>query len=357
MKYLIVLFLIFSISARAHVLDEQLLSDKTSSCQIHYLTPKSKKLWTIEVDGNYCQDGFVQGFTSVAVKDALDRTVETLHGFFYQGYWFSNFVEPIDVVYRTAFDTGMQNLIFKTGEEKDLRLSYYLLAQATLKDEHYSSFEVCMPQPTLFVAHEPVEDFKQSLFQSSVLKAAQQYLLRVCPEAKKLQILGIKPGMPDVESAFFQADLNLADESVTVVYRTPINKEDIPKPLELRREAGESLLTIPAQKQETMVAEVTPVQEEKQRDNKTFQSAVDLALIARVFNKEIMGETIVYVDHMNEAQQAVVTQPTRLLLKAQTALAAGWYLIQGAFAPQGEEVVIQLISAKSCQKEWCSDED
>ena len=55
--------------------DEQVLFTKNKSCAIHYLTPKTKKLWSIEVDEGYCHDGWVQGFTSVIIKDALDRII------------------------------------------------------------------------------------------------------------------------------------------------------------------------------------------------------------------------------------------------------------------------------------------
>ena len=61
--------------------EEQTLSTADQKCAIHYLTFKPKKLWHIEVDPSYCTTGWVQGFTTVQLKDALNRPAKTMSGY------------------------------------------------------------------------------------------------------------------------------------------------------------------------------------------------------------------------------------------------------------------------------------
>ena len=355
MKKLIFLSLLCALPVHADLLDEQDLCTEDKSCCIHSLTTKQKKLWTIAVDKSYCHDGFVQGFTTVSIKDSLNRTAETLHGFFYKGYWLTDFTGKTDVFYRSSPDDGVQDFIFQSGEDKDLHLTYYAVARAVQSDaQHYSAFTLCGETATLIVMHDPISDFKQSLFQSALLKQARAHIQHLCPQTQKLQILGAPINTHNTQQAVFQADIDLSTDEVRLLYHTPIDKNNIPKPTELRHEDGENILTIQPQKLETPVpSQSTKVQTEKA--NNDTQSATDLALIAKI-NGQTNGKSVVYVDHMTQDQQAQVTHPTPLLLQVSTALAAGWYLINGTFSHDGENTLVTTSSVKSCQKEWCENE-
>jgi len=362
MKKLIFFSLLCALPAYADFLDEQDLYTADKTCKIHYLTSKPKNLWSIELDKSYCKDGMAQGFTTVALKDSLNRTVETLHGFFHQGYWLTNFTGPIEHYVRSSPDEGVQDFIYQTGKDEDLHLSYYLVARAKYMDgQHYSAFYPCSEKPILLVAHEPTTDFKQSLFQSAIVKQAQTHLLQLCPEAKGVQILGTSLNKLDTDMAMFQADVDFDEESITMNYREPIDKSVIPKPTELRREEGESILTIHPDKKgqiETTYGETSQKPQELPTKRPTnLQSAIDLSLITQITGTQTKGQVIVYVDHMNENQMAVTTFPQTLLLNGQTALSPGWYIIQGAFTYEGNNTLVQLTSAKPCQKEWCLDEN
>ena len=311
------------------------------------------------VDKSYCKNVYVQGFTTVVIKDSLNRSIETLHGFFHQGYWLADFLVNIDTFYRSSPDDGIQDFIFQTKEDTDLHLKYYIVARATQTDgNHYSSFNACSENPILLVAHKPTEDFKNSLFQTSFLKQAQLHLKDLCPQSQKFQILGINDALPpQTDRVIFQADINLADDSITTVYHQPIDKSDIPKPTELRKESGENLLTIhPDKKEQSKPAQDQPAPTIKRVKNKG-QSAIDLALIARVSGKAIPGETVVYIDHTDSAYFAIATQPLPLMLKTQTTLSPGWYFIKGEFNADNERMMVLVSSAQLCQKEWCLDEE
>ena len=363
MKKLILFLLCSVFPAHADFLDEQDLYTADKSCKIHYLTAKQKNLWTIEVDKSYCKEGLVSGFTSVILKDSLNRTTETLHGFFHQGYWLTDFTGPINQFYRFSPDDGIQDFIYQTGQDKDLNLTYYLVARATYaQDQHYSAFTQCSENPILLMTHEPTSDFKKSLFQSAVIKAAQTHFLNLCPNAKNLQILAVSDKKINTDSAVFQADIDFTEESITTTYHDFSNTVNMPKPTELRHENAENILTIKPNIQDKITTSYetqanTPDTKEPHKKQNGLKSAIDLALLAQITGKNITGKTVVYVDHTDAHQRAVVTLPTPLFLQSQTALSSGWHIIQGSFLYNNHEIIVQLMSAKQCQKEWCFDEN
>lgn len=364
MRYIFVLLLLIASSAHADLLDEQDLPTSEKDCKIHYLTPKNRNLWTISVDKNYCHDGWVHGFTTVTIKDALNRTVETLHGFFHHGYWLTDFIGKTDEIFRSNPEDGLQDLIYKTGADTDLNATYYTVARATLNDEkHYSAFTTCSKETTLLVAHDPISDFKQSLFQTALLKQAQEHLLKMCSQTKRIHIFGTAANAHTTQQAVFHADINLENEEIKISYHSPIDKSAIPMPSELRHEGGEHLLTIHPQK-ETVKAtygeekkQPIPPPPPKSKLPKNTQSATDLALTAKVSNVSTQGRAIIFVDHMGTDQLANITRPTPLKMRVQTAMTQGWYVIDGTFNPENADIVIQPLTVKKCQKEWCTDED
>lgn len=364
MKKLILLSYFIILPAFADFLDEQDLCTEDKTCCFHSLTTKTRHLWTIDVDKSYCHDGLVQGFTTVTLKDSLNRTVETLHGFFHQGYWLTNFVGNINTFYRFSPDEGVQDFIFKSGEDKELHLTYYSIARATQSDgEHYSAFTTCAPETSLLIAHDPITDFKQSLFQSALLKQAQKHQLKLCPETDKIHILGIPQNSHSSQDKVFQADVDLKNEEISISYHAPIDKNAIPKPSELRHEDGENILTIRPQKQEQITVTYgeallthPSIPQTLVPKRKDVQSATDLALTAKIMDNQVSGSVVVYVDRMSE-QHAIVTRPFPLVLQTQTALSPGWYVINGTFTYDGQDNIVQVLSATSCQKEWCEDEN
>lgn len=179
MKWLLLGILCLKIfPCSAQETDEQTLFTENKTCAIHYLTPKQKKLWTIAVDESYCQKGWVNGFTTVVIKDSLDRTAQELKGYFHQGYWLSDFPGSIEKIQRLTSKKGVQNLLFKIQSDENIDL--YMMTESTLKDGEYSAFKICPEQPILMTVHEPATDFGQSLFQTKILKAAQNVLNQKC---------------------------------------------------------------------------------------------------------------------------------------------------------------------------------
>lgn len=365
MRCLVCVFLFLSSSVCfAESLDEQILSTSDKSCSIHYLAAKEKKHWTITVDASYCHGGWVQGFANVVVKDVLDRSIETMNGFFHQGYLLAEFVDRLDTFYRFSPQEKMQDFIFKSGEDKELNLEYYTVARSSELKNHYGPFIVCPEKPTLFVVHEPISDFKQSLFQTSLFKKAKEHILKRCPKATALEVLGTSD-KPSSEKWILRANLDFASEEITLNYQFPVDKNEIPRPKELRREGGENLLTVPATKEaiekrlntKEVIEKQAPMPTSAEENDKKRKSAVDLALLTRVLKNNSEGQVIVYVNQQRLDKTFEVTRPLPLILKTQESLVPGWYLIDGIFQAEGSDVVVQVLSAKLCLKEWCMDEN
>ena len=363
-SFLFTLLLITSGMAIADSMDEVVLSNAKNDCQIHYLTTKQKKLWTIDVDPASCKDGWVNGFATVSVKDPLNRLVETLHGYFYNGYWFLEYPGNVTAFERTNPESDTQSFIFQAAQEPDLELTYYAVARATRpKDGVYSGFRLCSERPVFLVAHDPIGDFQQSLFQSTTLKNAKKLLPKLCPKSKQIELLGVSAQNPTDTNWVFQAIINFENDENTLKYNTRNTSTPIPMPTELRREDGEKLLTIQPQQEGTPKAfygEATPPTEEMETifipESEPAKSAFDLALLARVKSADVRGRAMIHIDNVRMDETIDVDLPIPLSAKGDAKLTPGWYMATGLFRNENGKDFIQILSAKPCLKEWCPDE-
>ena len=362
MKKILILLLLFGTNyGFAGVLDEQEIKTENQKCAIHYLTPKQKNLWSIEVDENYCSKGWVQGFATVVLKDALSRTARTLKGFFYQGYWLSDYPGEISSFNRLSLKENTQDFIFPVFFDEDLKITYYMVTRASQQNGIYKEFEFCPSTPLLVATHQPVSDFKQSLFQAHLLKEAKKYIHQKCPQARSVSIIGMQE-MTENAPPIFQADINITTDETTLTYHTMTEKKDVPHPTELRHEQAEPLLTIHPSKDVVAKTDTFSLSTELIQSGTTTppkntrQSAVDIALLAHVLQNQIKAKTIVYVNAPQKDYSFEVTHPLPLTIQTTEVLAPGWYIITGLFQPQEDKTLVQVETAQKCKKEWCANE-
>ena len=352
-KLFFLLAVMWSVTACfAQSLDEQEIQTEDKKCAIHYLTSKPKNLWSMEVNSAYCHDGWVHGFAPVVLKDSLKRTARTLEGYFHKGYWLSDFTGELDTFYRVSPDLKQQDFIFQVASNQDLDTIFYLTAHAEEKDGNYGPFDICPQQPVLVAVHQPTSDFKESLFQSKLMKEAQKLIISKCPATKKFTLLGVdKMAIPVLW--MLRADINLQNSEINLTYRADGDK--VPRPSELRRETGENLLTVPAQKQPKQ--DVLPANKSRETvSSDGRKSAVDLALSTQALHREHKAKVVVYVAGKNADYSFSVTRPFPLLLQSQEMLSPGWYLVEGIFQPNEGLVKLQALSVTHCLKEWCLDD-
>ncbi|MBQ4472551.1 MAG: hypothetical protein II942_04865 [Alphaproteobacteria bacterium] len=363
-SFIFTLLMMISGVAEAESLDEIVLSNAQNTCKIYYLTTKQKKLWTIDVDSALCKDGWVDGFATVSVKDPLNRLVETLHGYFFNGHWFLEYPGNITTFQRTNPQTNTQSFIFQAAQEPDLELTYYAVARTTRpKDSVYSGFRLCSERPVFLVAHDPIGDFQQSLFQSTTLKNAKKLLPKLCPKSKQFELLGVSPQNPTDTNWTFQAIVDLENDENTLKYNTQHAGRNIPMPTELRHEDGEKLLTIQPQSEgttKTLYGEQPLPTEEIETifipESEPAKSAFDLALLARVKATDVRGRAMIHIDNVSLDETISVDLPVPLTAKGDAKLTPGWYMATGLFRNEDGKDFIQILSAKPCLKDWCPDE-
>jgi len=345
--------------------NEQKITTPDQSCAIHYFSDKSKKLWSIDVSQSYCETGWVQGLATVQLKDSLNRPAQALKGFFHQGYWLSSFLEPIQEFWRESSQDETQDFIYQIAQNKELDITYYTVARSYSQSGNYGAFELCPTQPILLAQHPTETDFKQSLFQSYLLKDAKDIMTKRCPNISSFQIIGITTATPSLKEWRFRATIDIPNSETTLFYRDIPVIGNIPRPSELRRELGEKLLTIkppktidktlnspskkePQQKQSEPSADLSPTS--------NIQSAIDLALLANVLQSDVQGTAAVYIESSELTSSIQTTKPLKLSLQTQQPLTTGWYLIDGVFHHQPTGVV-HILSATPCKKEWCLNEN
>ena len=228
----------------ANEVQEHTIYTTDQTCAIHYLSEKQKKLWTISVDQNYCQKGWVQGFTTVTLKDALNRDVRKLNGFFHNGYWLSDFPGQITEFFRYAHHATHQDFILNNHVDDSAHTSFYTIAQSDKSQEEYSAFNLCPKESIVLAVHTPVTDFEQSIFQMDLIKKAQKIIHQQCPKTTKFHIIGGTNQILLEEDGPFHATIDTKTEETTLSYTPPPSLTNKPQPTELRHESGEHLLTI-----------------------------------------------------------------------------------------------------------------
>jgi len=346
--------------------DEQKITTADKSCAIHYFSDKNKKLWTIDVNQSYCDTGWVQGLTTVQLKDSLNRPAKTLKGFFHQGYWLSAFLEPIQEFWRESSQDETQDFIYQIAQNKELNITYYTVARSYSQEGNYGAFELCPTQPILLIQHPAGTDFKQSLFQSALLKEAKDIMGKRCPNSSSFQILAIVTTTPSLKNWRFRAVVDIHNNETTLFYRDIPAEGNIPRPSELRREVGERLLTIKPPKTIDKTLHL-PSKNDPQLEQTgslpkvptttNTQSAIDLALLANVLKTDVQGTAAVYIETTELTSSIQTTKPLKLSLQTQQPLSTGWYLIDGIFHHQPTGVNVQVLSATPCKKEWCLNEN
>ena len=363
-KYLLLLACVIAFPLYANELDEVVIPNKDNTCQMRYLSQKSKNLWTIDVQPSSCRDGWVEGFATVSLKDSLERLVETLHGYFYNGYWFLEFPGEIKSFQRSSPQKNIQSFIFPIQQEDNLELIYYGVARTERPENGaYSAFHLCSKKPVFLVAHDPVHDFQQSVFESAVLKNAQKTLKQICPEATNFELFGVSTKNPNDNAWFFHAQIDSKKNENIVQYKTATNTNtSMPRPTELRHEDGEHLLTVKPDSERIKVSYGdTPMPEPPTKTiiipaTEPLKSAVDLVLLARTKTTDVRGRAVIHINttQLNETTQ--IDLPTPLIGKGLPDLKPGWYIVGGLFRYENNQDVIQILSAKNCLKEWCEDE-
>lgn len=228
---------------------DELLTTTDRSCAVHYLTHQNTTGWYLtEVEGE-CPYGVLDGYGSLAVRNAFGKVVDQRNGMFAQGYWMGT--DPMRVTLKSLFlgDLEEQTLVYQLGDDKQLNIRYLGTSKAVRRsDKSYGPFLGCNPARILAVTPD-TSIFEDESIQQDIIQSVIRRVQNVCSEPDKIYLYASKKENPENADVAFFADISLAEQQIKV-RRLPsssrtrnilaIGSEDDnkPRPREIRHETG-----------------------------------------------------------------------------------------------------------------------
>lgn len=172
-------------------LDEFVISTEDKKCAIHYLTNRTKFNWTIKVKESACQNGWVEGDAEVQLYSPTKQLMETLSGFFSQGYWLNTtFIPEGRIIERNSPAERTQSLSFLLGRDEEANITYVGQLRAIQPpDRPYGAFEGC-PDFRILVVVPEKEVFQNSAFQEKIAEQGIVYARSYCSSLETIALFG-----------------------------------------------------------------------------------------------------------------------------------------------------------------------
>ncbi len=236
-----------AVSAAAAGLDESLLETADGQCRIYYLTTKNTQGWTIKTDSTDCPNQLLNGHTEVSVYNAFGQMVDTIYGYFSNGYWTGDQHLNAPVLKRTSDEKGVQKAIFIAGSNKARRIDYIgqMSSQKTATGE-YAPLSFCAPFRVLAVTQN-TDVFNDEAAVQDIIDDAAANARSFCPAEKRMMFFASTKMEPQHADIFFFADVNLQTGEQNIV-----TKADS-KPMLIKQEAGEVVSLVIPDKKKTPV--------------------------------------------------------------------------------------------------------
>ncbi|MBP5343836.1 MAG: hypothetical protein J6Y85_02020 [Alphaproteobacteria bacterium] len=359
-------FLIFSFQAQAKNTDH-VITDKEQKCKIHYLASTPKKMWSIKTDAD-CPNGWVEGFANVHLFDLFNTEVLAISGFFKQGYWLDQFTPLDSLISYGPLDEHTKAISFLLDTDPASNTQYLALFRSIQnKDRAYPAFSMCQPDAYFAIIHPQSEDFKNPAFQGRIFKKIRQEAHTLCPNVKRIIILGQTAIQSTYDNWVFHADMDLTTEQANLRYRQPLPNIKEEEPSELRTEESEPIVTITSSDKTHIHADYNPHASLVTKNTNTATetstqlwdytgynySAQDLALLAKITPQPIQGKAVMHITSVALDGTGLVDQPCPILLLHTPNLKPGWANVQGTFAIQDNELIVKPLTIQPCAQEWC----
>lgn len=355
MKYFLFFLMLFPITCHAG-LDEVVLSDKSKKCAIRYLTKKQMNNFYIKTKKD-CSDGWVQGYNSVELYDGKNQQTEVLNGFFMDGYWLGFLPAKAHVLNRTTPSENVQALTFIMDEDDEEDITYVVQLRSVQSDSGlYTAFQGC-PIFRLLVVAQKKELFDNEAFQEKISQSALSYAKKLCAKLETIAVFGATKTDAQASDIVFQMHIDADTKEKTIVSSSDdFTDSAITRPIELRQQKSEILLSVIPESDGLNVQYGVPLPTPKKEKNKKelslpITSLSHLDVQSRITEKAVLGKAVVHIDKINLDGTAQTDLPQTITLKYHPKLKIGWAIVQGMFY-QNQMQVSDIIV---CKKEWCSD--
>ncbi len=189
------------------VLNEYLIYTADKQCFLHYLSPVApSQNQTIQITKQsdlkevQCLE---KGFASVDIKDEKNNSLQTLNGYFLNGFFIG--ATPLNsyAIKRSANADGTQHLYYFIDKDDELDIEYIGKMNAHLINGVYTSFESCSPfEVTLKTQNKDL--FKENDTIQNLFTVAKSYALTLCPQVQQITFSATEsPSLAD-DGIFFK---------------------------------------------------------------------------------------------------------------------------------------------------------
>ena len=228
---------------KGYPLNEYLIYTSDKKCFLHYLSPTQPSMYEniqiiqkSDLEDVQCLE---KGFATINITDDKNNSIQTLNGYFLNGFFIGDIPLNSYTIKRSAEANGTQNLFYFIEKDDNLKVQYIGKMQAHLINGAYTHFEACYPFELL------IQTQNKSLFNNAttirnLFTIAKSYAQTICPQVEQIVFLATDSPSLDKTGIFFQKIFykdNLSDTwmedtrlSFNYVLNPPKNKPapDIP---------------------------------------------------------------------------------------------------------------------------------
>ena len=353
MRYILFIVLNFLSCTVFAALDEVIISNEDKTCAIHYLTTKTKFNWTIKVDTKNCKNGWVDGYASVQLYSPRKEQMETLTGFFNEGYWTDTFPATGQVIERTSPEERTQSLSFLLGKDEEANITYIGQLRAVQPEARpYSAFQGC-PDLRILIVVQKREIFQNIAFQDRIVQQGLKWAHQYCSAPDILALFGATtPTQPEIIFQM-QVDTITGDRTIISPVSTQKNNEEN-KPSEIREEKADVLLSVEPQEENASVSYTPSLVAHSPKTPETTKEKEILShlqILSKIKGTPVKGRIAVHIHKVSLDNTAITDLPEKIELLYHPNMKEGWAVVEGVL----NEGKMQVSSIQSCQQEWCTD--
>ena len=352
MKKLIFLVLSFFPVLASAGLDEFVISTEDKSCAIHYLSSRTKYNWTIKVNPASCQNGWVEGAAEVQLFSPQKEKMETLSGFFKEGYWLDSFPPIGKIIERSSPQNKVQALAFLLGEDKEADITYIGQLRAVQPEERpYGAFQGCPDFRVLVVVpNEAV--FKNTAFQDKISEQGLLYARSYCAKPEILALFGATSAAHPEILFHMQVDPTTEERKILPVPKR--EKKEALFPAELRTEKTDVLVSVQPEAEKTAVYYDIPMSQRlsaPKEQKKEKEILEHLQILSRISGQSVHGRVVVHINKLSLDGSAITDLPNEIQLLYYPGLKTGWAIVEGIL----NQNKMQVSNVQFCKNEWCTD--
>ncbi|MBP5534987.1 MAG: hypothetical protein J6Y03_05760 [Alphaproteobacteria bacterium] len=189
-------------------LNEYLIYTPDKKCFLHYLSIKSLSMYkNIQInqlspsENDQCLE---KGFASVNITDDKNNLIQTLTGYFLNGFFIGSVPLNSYAIKRSAEADGTQNLFYFIDKDDNLKVQYIGEMHSYLEnDGTYTHFDACNPFEILLQTQNKAL-FNDPVTIQNLFTVVKSYARTICPQVEHIVFKATDSPSLDNNGIFFQ---------------------------------------------------------------------------------------------------------------------------------------------------------